>query len=115
MHTIKPFDTAAVLAAATETGGIVTVEEHILEGGLGSATAEALLDSGTIPRRFSRLGIRDSAAADIGSQDFLRGVHGLDVDNIVASVLSQCRHPKKERSSKERSSNVEALRAGELR
>jgi transketolase len=99
IHTIKPFDSAAVLTAAAETGGIVTVEEHILEGGLGSATAEALLDSGTMPRAFARLGIRDSAASDIGSQDFLRGVHGLDAHNIAASVMDQLKRANRERSN----------------
>ncbi len=42
MHTIKPLDTWAVLAATMETGSIVTIEEHSVIGGLGSAVAEVL-------------------------------------------------------------------------
>ena len=46
MHTIKPLDEAAVLAAARETGAIVTVEEHSVHGGLGEACAAVLLRHG---------------------------------------------------------------------
>ena len=46
VHTIKPLDLDAFAAAAVETGGIVTLEEHTVEGGLGGAVAERLLESG---------------------------------------------------------------------
>ena len=57
MSTIKPLDTDAVHAAATETAGIVTVEEHQRAGGLGSAVAEATAES--VPCPVIRLGMRD--------------------------------------------------------
>ena len=46
MHTIKPLDKSAVLEAATETRGLITVEEHSVHGGLGEACASLLLQSG---------------------------------------------------------------------
>ena len=58
MHTIKPLDRAAVIAAAHETGGILTVEEHNITGGMGSAVAEMLSEAAiAVPSR--RHGIAD--------------------------------------------------------
>ena len=58
MHTIKPLDEAAVVAAAKECGAVVTAEEHSIIGGLGSAVAEVLADGMNVP--FERVGIKDS-------------------------------------------------------
>jgi transketolase len=58
LHTVKPIDRDAVLKAARETGAILTVEEHNIDGGLGSAVAEILAESG-VPCRFKRHGIHD--------------------------------------------------------
>jgi transketolase len=56
MHTIRPLDKEGILKAARETGGIITVEDHFVVGGLGSAVAEVLADAGVgIP--FHRLGV----------------------------------------------------------
>ena len=59
MHTIKPLDAEAVAAAAAETGAILTVEEHYVTGGLGSAVAERLAGDGAAqvppPRRAGRV------------------------------------------------------------
>lgn len=57
MHTIKPLDEAAVLAAAKDCGAVVTAEEHSIIGGLGSAVAEVLADKQNVP--FERVGIKD--------------------------------------------------------
>lgn len=57
MHTIKPLDQAEVRAAAAETGAILTVEEHNIIGGLGSAVAEVLVECERLP--FRRHGIDD--------------------------------------------------------
>jgi len=57
MHTIKPLDVDAVRAAATETGAILTVEEHNVIGGLGSAVAEVLVEMDRVA--FARHGIHD--------------------------------------------------------
>lgn len=52
MHTIKPLDEAAILRAARETGAIVTAEEHLLDGGLGSAVARVLAERHPVPMAF---------------------------------------------------------------
>ena len=49
LHTPKPIDRAAILKAAGETGAIVTVEEHLLAGGMGSAVAEVLIEENPVP------------------------------------------------------------------
>jgi transketolase len=60
VHTIKPLDGEAILAAARETGAIVTAEEHSIVGGLGTAIAEVLSEGCPVPLR--RIGIRDTFA-----------------------------------------------------
>src|SRR5690606_8456001 len=57
MHTISPLDREAVEQAAAETGAILTVEEHNVTGGLGSAVAEVLVDLPRLP--FRRHGVPD--------------------------------------------------------
>jgi transketolase len=57
LHTIKPIDTPAIVAAAKETGLIVTVEEHTVLGGLGGAVAEVVVANHPVPMRF--VGIND--------------------------------------------------------
>ena len=86
MHTIKPLDVETLAAAAGETGGIVTIEEHSVEGGLGGAVAENLLEAGAPPGFFLRLGLRVGFSQVTGSQQYLRGIHGLDAPAIVQSV-----------------------------
>lgn len=86
MHTIKPFDGEAVLSAARETGGLVTVEEHTVAGGLGSAAAEVLLDAGVVPAIFRRMGIGDRFFSEVGSQSYLRQRAGLNEQAIAETV-----------------------------
>lgn len=84
MHTIKPLDTEAIAKAASETGVIVTVEEHSVIGGLGSAVAEWLLETG-IPVKFKRLGVPDLYAIN-GSQKQLHAYYGIDAEGIYKQV-----------------------------
>jgi transketolase len=72
--------------AATETGGIITVEEHSVSGGLGGAVAESLLESGVVPRAFHRIGLRRGFSSIVGSQDYLRAAYGMDAPAIVDAV-----------------------------
>jgi transketolase len=58
MHTISPLDTGEILAAAQQAGAVLTVEEHNVTGGLGSAVAETLADAG-VAARLRRLGVPD--------------------------------------------------------
>jgi transketolase len=87
VHTAKPLDTAAVVAAARETGGLVTLEEHTVEGGLGGAVAECLLEVGVIPQAFRRIGLRAGFSSAVGSQSYLRSLYGLDKAGVVATAL----------------------------
>ncbi|CEK19156.1 transketolase family protein [Chthonomonas calidirosea] len=81
MHTLAPLDREAILAAAAETGGIVTVEEHGI-GGLASAVAEVLAVAGyAVPFRALHLPRKPTSHA--GTQESLRSVHGLSVEGIV--------------------------------
>jgi len=87
LHTLRPFDHQAVLAAAADTGGIVTIEENTMLGGLGGAVAEICLESAVRPRLFKRLGIADQFTSIVGDQSYLRGVSGIGCDGITGSVL----------------------------
>jgi transketolase len=91
VHTIKPLDTEALVAAARETGGLVTLEEHTVEGGLGGAVAETLLELGIIPRFFRRMGLRAGFSAAVGDQKYLRKTYGLDKASVVATTLNALR------------------------
>lgn len=57
MHTIKPIDREMIIKAAKETGAIVTVEEHNVIGGLGSAVAEVIVQTENVPMEF--VGVQD--------------------------------------------------------
>lgn len=86
LHTLKPLDTGALWAAAAETGGIITIEENTVLGGLGGAVAEACLEHPVRPRIFTRLGIRDTYVAVVGDQSYLRAHTGIDSASIAATV-----------------------------
>lgn len=85
-HTIAPLDREMVRSAVQETGGIVTIEEHTVSGGLGGAVAECCLEAGWIPGIFHRIGIRQTIAPVSGSQEYMRGLYGMDAAAIVAQV-----------------------------
>ncbi len=89
IHTVKPLDTEALSAAARETGGMVVIEEHTVDGGLAGAVAENLLELGVPPAFFLRIGLR-SCFSSTGSQHYLRRVYGLDAQSIVDAVLPMC-------------------------
>lgn len=83
MPTIKPFDGQAVEAFAAEHGALVTVEEHQIIGGLGSAVAEHLAE--VSPTRIIRVGVQDSFG-ESGEPDELISHFGMDVPAIVAAA-----------------------------
>ncbi len=80
MHTIKPLDVDAVRAAAAETAAILTVEEHNIIGGLGSAVAEVIAGGPAIP--FRRHGIEDQYSL-IGPPAALYAHYRLDAEGIT--------------------------------
>jgi transketolase len=87
VHTTKPLDVPALVDAARDTGGILALEEHTVNGGLGGAIAENLLELGVIPRRFLRVGLRGGFASAVGSQEYLRKAYGLDAPAVVSQAL----------------------------
>jgi transketolase len=74
MATVRPIDETAIIAAANETGAIVTAEEHSVFGGLGSAVAEVVVDNAPVPMK--RLGV-PGIYAPTGSAEFLLDEFGM--------------------------------------
>ena len=85
VHTIKPLDTNHVLASCQSTGAVLTVEEHSVIGGLGSAVAEALAEQASKRIPFRRLGVQDTFG-ESGTADELLAKHGLTVESIAAEA-----------------------------
>jgi transketolase len=80
MHTIKPLDSDSVLKAARECGGVIVVEEHSINGGLGEACATIILESGlSVP--FKRMGIPDEDTVT-GSQMEVFNHYGLSASGL---------------------------------
>jgi len=84
VHTIKPFDSEAVLAAANRCGAVVSVEEHSVIGGLGSAVAETL--AGKSSAAFCRLGIQDRFGQSGKPADLFKA-YGLTPAHIEEACL----------------------------
>lgn len=87
MHTVKPLDIEAVLAAAKDTAAILTVEEHSITGGLGSAVAEVLFDSGDMNTAFARSGLASCFRSQVGTQEYLRELYSLSERGIAGRAL----------------------------
>lgn len=85
-NSLKPIDQDAIIRAAEETGGIITVEEHSTIGGLGGAVAELCLEHGARPPFFKRVGMPDIFPTIVGDQDYLRKAYCLDAESIVELV-----------------------------
>ncbi len=83
IHTIKPLDEELIIAAAKETGRIVTVEEHSVIGGLGSAVCDALCAK--YPAPVCKIGMYDMFG-ESGSAGALVKKYGLDTDGVYAKV-----------------------------
>ena len=84
MHTIKPLDVATIVAAAVETGALVTAEEHSIVGGLGGAVAEAV--AATCPVAVERVGIDDTFATSGPYPELLLRL-GLTSEAVVRAAV----------------------------
>jgi len=84
LHTLKPLDLAAVRQAAAETGAVITVEEHSVNGGLGEACAGLLLQEG-LPSRFRIVGFPDDHTVT-GSQEEIFHHYGIDGPGLAATA-----------------------------
>lgn len=83
IHTIKPIDSELIIEAAKETGSIVTVEEHSIIGGLGSAVSEVISEKYPVP--VLKVGVKD-VFGESGKPDELLKGYGLTADDVVNKV-----------------------------
>jgi len=87
MPTIKPFDARTLLSYAAQVPAVLSIEEHTIVGGLGSAVAECMAEANwNCVKRFKRIGIPDAFADHYGSQNDLMAYYGIDVPNICATA-----------------------------
>ncbi len=86
MHTIKPFDRELVESLATSMKHIVTIEEHTIVGGLGSAVAEIIAQLLSPKAQLNMIGLQDCFSSVVGDQEYLRSIYGLSVEKIVTSI-----------------------------
>lgn len=87
MHTVKPLDEEAVITAARETGAIVTAEEHLLDGGLGSRVAQVVVQNHPVPMEF--VGLKNTYA-ESGTPVQLFERYGLTSQSIVDAIETVC-------------------------
>ena len=88
IHTIKPLDEELVVAAAKETEKVVTVEEHSVIGGLGSAVCDVL--AAQAPTKVLKIGINDTYGESGPAVELVKK-YGLDADSIYAKVKEFCK------------------------
>lgn len=82
-HTIKPMDVDTILSVAKETGAVVTIEEHQVAGGMGSAVAEVLAENYPVPQEF--IGVRDRFG-QTGTPEELIEEYGMGVEDIIQAT-----------------------------
>jgi len=90
IHTIKPLDKETIIEQSRQAGLIVTLEDHLLAGGLGSACLEVLMDNmdpKDLPR-VHRIGFPDKFIHEYGSQEYLFKTLGLEPLQIAAKIKS---------------------------
>ena len=86
IHTLKPFDADIVEKAAEETRKIFTVEEHNINGGLGSIVAEVIADRRLSMDIFKRVGLRDCFAKGYGTPTEVKKMNALDEKSIAQNI-----------------------------
>ncbi|MBI4687074.1 MAG: 1-deoxy-D-xylulose-5-phosphate synthase [Nitrospirae bacterium] len=87
MHTLKPLDTEIINHAASLHDGIFSLEEHNINGGLGSAISEVLAET-RYNGIFRRIGITEMPRTSVGDSDFLRQHYGLTPEKIYNTILN---------------------------
>ena len=88
IHTIKPLDEELIVAAAKETGKVVTVEEHSVIGGLGSAVCDALAEKCPVPVK--KIGVQD-VFGESGPAVALLAKYKLDGEGVYEQVKEFCK------------------------
>lgn len=87
MHTVKPIDLGLINNCSREHEAIFTLEEHSINGGLGSAVAEVLSEN-SYNGKFRRIGIPDKLESVIGKAQYLRKYYSLDSDSITNTIMN---------------------------
>lgn len=91
IHTIRPLDRESIVALAQKTGCLVVAEDHNINGGLGSAVCECLVEEYPVPA--ARIGLRD-VFGESGNPDQLLDAYGMGVADLV-SAAKQVLHRKR--------------------
>lgn len=92
MHTIKPIDREIIEKAVTETRRIITVEDHSIIGGLGSAVSDVVVETGKACG-FKKLGLNDRFSA-LGFHEDLMSINGIDSEAIVKEAVEMMKKSK---------------------
>lgn len=88
MHTLKPLDKEIIQQVGSTHDTIFSIEEHYINGGLSSAIAEVLVDSG-FKGKFIRIGIPERLNKHIGNADYLRSKYGLSTESIHKRIMKE--------------------------
>jgi transketolase len=95
VHTIKPLDTETILSFAAQVPVIVSIEEHSVVGGLGSAVAEILAEADFDPaKRFRRIGVPDVFPDEYGSQASLMDRYAINTEQLISVVMALLDGPR---------------------
>ena len=89
MSSIKPIDEASIVKAAEETGRILTIDNHNIYGGMGSAVCEVVAETKPVP--VHRMGVKDVFGKS-GSNDAMKAYFGLRAEDIVAEAVALLNH-----------------------
>lgn len=90
LHTIKPIDRDIIMKAAQDTRRIITVEDHTVLGGLGTAVGEVVLEGGKACA-FKKLGLND-CFSELGFHEDIMALNGIDTENIVKTAIHMMKH-----------------------
>jgi transketolase len=86
VHSIKPIDRVRIIESIKKTRRVITVEEHSINGGLGSIIAEICSDECLELTSFKRIGLNDVFSSIVGDQEFLREYYSIDAESIYTAA-----------------------------
>jgi transketolase len=87
LSSLKPLDDQFICSEMTTSKGIITLEEGTLINGLASSIADVCLANNVMPKKFHKMGIKDTYISIVGTQHYLRSVCDLTANDIVKTVL----------------------------
>ena len=87
IHTIKPININSIIDECNESKAIVTLEEHTIDGGLGSILSEIMADNQIAGKKFLRIGLDKGFSSVVGSQEYLRKYYKMDSESVVKKII----------------------------